>query len=68
MVSPQFRKKLLEERDAARADTRLKARFLSYRMNVPSADESTMLLDVADWHRMEEREVPAEGRIADSGH
>ena len=38
-VSATFRKKLLEERDAARADTRLKARFLSYRLNVPSADE-----------------------------
>ena len=38
-VSATFRKKLLEERDAARADSRLKARFLSYRLNCPSADE-----------------------------
>ena len=29
---PELRKKLLEERDAARADSRLKARFLSYRL------------------------------------
>ena len=41
-VSPEFRRKLLEERDAARADTRLKARFLSYRLNIPTADESAL--------------------------
>ena len=34
-ISPEFRKQLLEERDAARGDPRLKARFLSYRLNVP---------------------------------
>ena len=46
---PESRKVLLEERDAARRDTRLKARFLSYRLNVPTADESTVLLTVDDW-------------------
>lgn len=51
-VSPEFRKKLLQERDAARADSRLKARFLSYRLNLPSGDESTMLLTVDDWRRV----------------
>ena len=62
-VSATFRRKLLEERDAARADTRLKARFLSYRLNVPSADESKMLLDVDDWERVLARPVPPrEGR------
>ena len=62
-VSPEFRRKLLEERDAARADTRLKARFLSYRLNVPTGDESTMLLTVDDWERVTAREVPPrEGR------
>ena len=62
-ISPMFRRKLLEERDAARADTRLKARFLSYRLNVPSADESKMLLDVDDWQRVLSRPVPPrEGR------
>ena len=44
-ISEPFRKRLLEERDAARVDSRLKARFLSYRVNVPSGDESEMLLD-----------------------
>ena len=56
-ISPEFRAKLLEERDAARADSRLKARFLSYRLNLPSGDESTMLLSVADWECVTERTV-----------
>ena len=57
-ISASFRRKLLEERDAARGDTRLKARFLSYRLNIPTQDESSMLLDVDDWQRMAAREVP----------
>ena len=48
-ISPEFRRKLIEERDLARGDTRLKARFLSYRLNIPSADESAILLTVDDW-------------------
>ena len=62
-ISPEFRHKLLEERDAARRDSRLKARFLSYRLNVPSGDESSMLLTVDDWERVCGRSVPGrEGR------
>ena len=62
-VDANFRRKLLEERDKARADTRLKARFLSYRLNVPSGDEASMLLTVDDWHRVTARPVPdREGR------
>ena len=57
-ISGKFRRKLLEERDAARADSRLRARFLSYRLNVPSGDESTTLLTVNDWERVEARAVP----------
>ena len=57
-VSADFRRKLLSERDAARRDGRLKARFLSYRLNVPSADESTMLLTVDDWDRLATRTTP----------
>ena len=56
---PESRKVLLDERDAARADSRLKARFLSYRLNVPTADEATTLLTVSDWERMARRETPA---------
>ena len=62
-ISADFRRKLLEERDAARRDSRLKARFLSYRLNVPTGDESTMLLTVDDSERMAARPVPdREGR------
>ena len=46
---------LLEERDAARRDSRLKARFLSYRLNVPTQDENAILLTVDDWKLVEAR-------------
>ena len=63
MVDPAFRKKLLEERDAARQDSRLKARFLSFRLNVPTSDESTVLLTAEDFGLIRRREVPpAEGQ------
>ena len=48
-ISRDFRRKLLEERDLAVGDSRLKARFLSFRLNIPSADESAILLTVDDW-------------------
>ena len=56
-VSASFRAKLLDERDEARADSRLRARFQSYRLNLPSADESTVLLTVSDWRRVCARPV-----------
>lgn len=55
---PESRRVLLKERDEARADTRLKARFLSYRLNVPSGDETEMLLTVPDWKRVLARPQP----------
>ena len=58
-VSPEFRKQLRGELAAAQADSRLKARFLSYRLNLPSADESTMLLSTDDFERLIERPVAA---------
>ena len=42
----------LMERDEARADSRLKARFLSYRLNYPSGDPSQVLLTVQDWKEL----------------
>ena len=57
-ISPEFRKRLLVERDDARLDSRLKARFLSFRLNRPSGDESQVLLTVTDWERVTAREVP----------
>lgn len=55
---PESRKVLRSELAKARRDTRLKARFLSYRMNCPSADESAMLLAVDDWKAVCSRPVP----------
>ena len=57
MLDAHTRKVILEERDEARADTRLKARFLSYRLNIPSADESQVLLTLDDFQRCQERDV-----------
>ena len=48
-VDANFRKQVLGERDDARKDPGLKARFLSYRLNLPSGDESEMLLTEEDW-------------------
>ena len=60
---PESRKLLLQERDAARNDSRLRARFLSYRLNCPSQDESETLLTVADWQQVVAREpAEADGR------
>ena len=62
-ISPEFRKKLLQERGDGRGDSALQARFKSYRLNCPSADESTVLLTVPDWKMTCAREVPdREGR------
>ena len=57
-ISDEFKAKLLDERDQARRDPRLKARFLSYRLNCPTGDESTMLLTVSDFEDMTKRAVP----------
>ena len=57
-VSAEFRRKLIEERDAARRNERLRARFLSYRLNVPTQDPASVLLSVDDWKRTLGRAVP----------
>ena len=57
-IDANTRRKLREERDAARRDTRLKARFLSYRLNLPTSDESELLLTVDDWLIATSRPVP----------
>ena len=60
---PEGRAKLLSERDAARRDSRLRARFMSFRLNLPSQDESAALLTVGDWQDVIARPVPdPEGR------
>ena len=50
---------LREERDAAMRDSRLEAAFKSFRLNLPSGDESTVLLTAEDWKRLEARTVPS---------
>lgn len=56
-IDAKFRQKLRRERDQALRDERLKARFLSYRLNLPTAEESTVLLTVEDWEAMSLRPV-----------
>ena len=57
-VSKEFRAKLRAEVADAVGDTRLRARWLSYRFNSPAGDESTMLLTVDDWQQVIGRDVP----------
>ena len=57
-ISELFTKKLKQERDEARRDSRLKSRFLSYRLNCPAQDEASMLLGVPDWNQALARDVP----------
>ena len=57
-VAPEFVKRLKIERAEAQQDSRLKSRFLSYRLNVPSQDEATVLLSVDDYQLMTDRQVP----------
>ena len=57
-ISPELRRRLKLEREEAKGDSRLKARFLSYRLNVPTGDEASVLLTVDDWERVTERNVP----------
>ena len=57
-ISEPFRNQLQSELDEALSDSRLKARFLSYRLNLPTRDETTMLLTVDEWERAVSRLVP----------
>ena len=55
---PESRRVLLAERDRARRDTRLQARFASYRLNCPTSDEKSVLLTVAEWSDVLRRVPP----------
>lgn len=55
---PQSRSVLLSELDEAKTDTGLKAQFLSYRLNIPSADESDVVLTLPDWQTVVARDIP----------
>ena len=56
---PESRRFLLDQRDKARLDSRLRARFMSYRLNLPSKDASEVVLTVEDWQRSLVRPVPS---------
>ena len=55
---PETRKILLEEHDKAKANTRLKAAFLSFYLNLPALDEEVSLLTPDEWERVLARSVP----------
>ena len=57
-VDAKFRGKLREERDEAKADESMKARFLSMRLNVPTMAESKQLFTPAQWEAVLARPVP----------
>ena len=56
-VNPILRKTLLRERNEARRDDRLRARFQSDRLNLPTKDETTELVPAHEWERMLARPV-----------
>lgn len=58
LVNPILREALRREFDEAKRDDRAKARFLSYRLNVPTADQHSVLLTVDEWKRCLARAVP----------
>ena len=61
-ISRDFAAELREERDKARADETLRARFISYRLNAPSRAESEVLFTVPELERIMDRPAaPREG-------
>ena len=62
-ISREFAAKLRAEMVAAQADSRLRARFQSYRLNAPAGDASQMLLTIDDFQQVLQRPVaPREGK------
>ncbi|MDE0341949.1 MAG: terminase large subunit [Deltaproteobacteria bacterium] len=55
---PESRKTLRREHEEALRDPAKKATFLSFRGNLPTENEQTMLLSDQDWRRVVAREVP----------
>ena len=56
---PRERNLLFERRDEARVDSTEKAQFKSYRMNIPSGDEASMLIEAEAFEEALKREVAA---------
>ena len=57
-VQPGLRRTLIRERDEARHDDRLRARFLSLRLNVPSRTDDRELIPPHQWEAVLDRPVP----------
>ena len=58
MHNASLRRTVLRERDAARRDETLRPAFRAYRLNQQVDIEQEVLVEVADWKRVEAREVP----------
>ena len=62
-IDAGFRRKLFQERDDALNDSTLRARFVSYRLNVPMGDPQSLLMEASDWERVLQQPVqPREGQ------
>ena len=57
-VNPRLRRTLLRERDESRRDERLRARFLSLRLNVPTRTDGRELIPPDQWETVLDRPVP----------
>ena len=57
-VNPRLRRTLLRERDEARRDERLRARFLSLRLNLPTRTDGRELIPPHQWETVLDRPVP----------
>ena len=57
-VNPRLRRTLLRERDEARRDDRLRARFLSLRLNMPTRTDGRELIPPDQWETVLDRPVP----------
>ena len=55
---PDSRAELFDERDEARVSAAAKARFLSYRLNVPTDSEAEVVFTPDDWEAILARPVP----------
>ena len=57
-VNPRLRKTLLRERYEARSDDRLRARFMSLRLNIPTRTDERELIPPHQWEAVLARPVP----------
>ena len=55
---PDSRAVVKDELQKAKTDSRLRSRFLSYRANLPTPDEASVLLPLSDWAMVLKRPVP----------